>query len=192
MQTLALTRGSDTHVDRPWLVDLLLAVLMGFVAALAKRHLDWSLGIPGHAGVGWIAVLTAGVLINPRRGMAVVAGASMAVWAVPMGIGHSFGYNVFLYGSAAAVLDLLGVLRVPIHRWWGAAIAGGVAHVVKYGYIFMSAWVSGIVRNFEVFGILAAFRNHVVFGIAGGLLGWAVVGVGRRTVWARRFCRDAS
>ena len=71
-----------------WAVDVGLALLTGFGMALAKRTLDFSLGIPGHAGTFWIAVLIAGSMGNRRRGMATLAGASVAVWAVPLGLHH--------------------------------------------------------------------------------------------------------
>jgi len=185
MQTLAPAR-SETHVGRPWFLDLLLALAIGFVAALAKRHLDWSLGIPGHAGVGWIAVLVAGALVNPRRGMAALAGVSMAVWAVPLGLGHSFGYNAFLYGSAAAGLEAVMLLRLPVGRWWGAATAGAAVHLMKYVFVFANAWVSGVFRRFEIYGLLAALRNHLLFGLAGGIVGWSAIVLGRRYIWPRR------
>ncbi len=185
MQTLAPARP-DTQVGRPWLLDMLLALALGLVAALAKRHLDWSLGIPGHAGVGWIAVLVSGTLVNPRRGMAALAGVSMAVWAVPLGLGHSFGYNAFLYGSAAAGLEAVVLLGLPLKRWWGAATAGAAVHLMKFGFVFANAWVSGVFRRFEIYGLLAALRNHLLFGLAGGLVGWSVIALGRRYLWPRR------
>jgi hypothetical protein len=160
-------------------VDTFLAVVIGLVAALAKKYLDFHLGVPGHAGVGWIAVLTAGHLVNPRRGMAVVAGLSMAVWTGPIGLGHSLGYNAALYGAAASVIDVAALLRLPMRRWWGAAVAGLGVHVTKYAYILLYAWFSGIIKRFEIYGLLAALRNHVVFGVAGGLAGWGLYRGGR-------------
>jgi len=191
MQTLA-TRSPrlQRRIERSWLLDVLLAIAIGFGAALAKRYLDWSLGIPGHAGVGWIAVLVSGTLVNPRRGMAALAGVSMAVWGVPLGLGHSFGYNAMLYGSSAAALEAAIVLRLPISRWWGAAAGGAAVHLAKYSFIFGWAWFSGIVRHFEIYGLLAALRNHLVFGVAGGLVGWSVFAAGRRMAAHRR--RSAS
>ena len=180
MQTLARSQA-EASTRRSRVLDLLLAVAVGFVAALAKRYLDWRLGIPGSGGVGWIAVLVAGSLVNPRRGMAVVAGLSMAVWGVPVGLGHSLAYNATLYGIAAAAIEALRIIRLPIARWWGSAATGAVVHVAKYAVIVGNAWLSGIIRNFEIYGMLAALRNHIVFGVAGGLAGWGAWRIGRRS-----------
>lgn len=170
MQTLAPARTSQRMSPA---VAVLVAVLTGLLAALAKRYLDFSLGIPGHAGVGWIAVLVAGRLGNTRTGMATVAGLSMAAWGVPVGLNHSLAYNSVLYGMAGAILDSGAVLRLPLHRWWGATAGGVLVHVAKFGYIFANAWMADMIRNVEVFGLMRSLVNHVVFGAAGGLLGWA-------------------
>ena len=156
------------------------AVGVGLVAALAKRYLDFSLGIPGHAGVGWIAVLVAGRLGNPRFGMATVAGLSMAAWGVPIGLNHSLAYNTALYGMAGAILDSGVMMRLPLHRFWGAAAAGVLIHVAKFGYIFANAWMADMIRNVEVFGMTRSLANHIVFGALGGLLGWGIWKIGGR------------
>jgi hypothetical protein len=162
MQTLA--RSSSTR-RRSAGADIVLAIAVGLVAALAKRYLDFSLGIPGHAGVGWIAVLVSGRLLNSRPGMATIAGLSMGLLAVPVGVGHSM---------AGGLLDSGALLRLPLHRQWGAMLAGITVHLAKFGFIFVNAWVSDILRRVEIFGFLAALANHVAFGAAGGLLGWAI------------------
>lgn len=176
MQTLARTSSTRT---RSILLDVSLAVAIGLAGALAKRYLDFSLGIPGHAGVGWIGVLVLGRLLHGRGGMATIAGLSMGLWGVPIGLGHSLGYNMLLYGMAGALLDSGRLLRLPLNRAWGAALAGAIVHIAKYGFIFANAWISEILRRVEVFGFVAALANHVVFGAAGGLLGWAIWRSGR-------------
>ena len=171
MQTLA--RGSTTR-KRSLAVDLALALMIGLIAALAKRYLDFHLGIPGHAGVGWISVLVVGRLINGRTGMATLAGVSMGLWGVPVGLGHSIGYNLLLYGLAGSLLDSSTLVRLPLQRWWGAALAGVVVHLAKFGFVFANAWISQILRRVEIYGFLAALANHIIFGVAGGMLGWAI------------------
>jgi hypothetical protein len=167
-------------------LDVFGVVAFGLVAALAKRYLDFRLGIPGHAGVGWIACLVAGSSVVRRPGAAAAAGGLMAIWGVPIGLGHSLAYNVGLYGLAGALIDGIRLIGVRVDRPVGAAVAGLAAHLAKFGYIIAAAWVSGIVRNFEVFGLLASLRNHVLFGVAGGVLGWLILTGGRRAVRRRR------
>lgn len=181
MRTLApssTTRHRSAAADIA--IGLSIAVATGLVAALAKRYLDFHLGIPGHAGVGWIAVLVCGRLINGRVGMATIAGLSMGLWGVPVGLGHSLGYNVMLYGMAGALLDSGTMVRLPLHRAWGAGLAGIIVHVAKFGVVIGHAWVSGILRRVEVYGFVRALGNHIVFGALGGVLGWALWRAGPR------------
>ena len=177
MQTLV--RTEPTRKMSP-ATSVLVAVLVGLAAALAKRYLDFSLGIPGHAGVGWIGVLVAGRLGNPRFGMATIAGLAMGAWGVPVGLNHSLAYNTILYGAAGVLLDSSVMLRLPLQRPWGAAIAGVIVHVVKFGYIFANAWIADMIRNVEVYGLMRSLANHVVFGAIGGLVGWSAWRFGGR------------
>lgn len=172
MQTHAVDRAAATR--RPLYVDVLLALAIGLVAALAKRYLDFSLGIPGHAGVGWIAALVLGRIINPRRGMATLAGISMGLWGIPIGLDHTVAYNTLLYGVSAGMLDMPLVTRLPLRRPWGAATAGIVVHLGKFAFVFINVWVSGIVRRVVVYGLASALGNHLIFGAIGGVLGWTV------------------
>jgi hypothetical protein len=177
MQTLA---PSKAERRRPLIADVFIAVTVGLVAALAKRHLDFHLGIPGHAGVGWIAVLVSGALIIRRPGMATIAGVTMALWGVPVGLNHSLAYNALLYGLAGAVLDSRVLLRLPLHRPWGALIAGITVHLAKFAFVFANAWIVLTVRNVEIFGFVGALANHLVFGALGGVAGWALWRYGDR------------
>jgi hypothetical protein len=177
MQTYAPTRAATgrRHLVR----DLGLAVVTGLMGALAKKHLDFHLGIPGHAGVGWIAVLISGRLANCRPGMATVAGVSMGLWSVPVGLGHSLGYNLALYGSVAALLDVPALRRLTGSRLFGAMTAGILVHVAKFVFVLANVLLSGTVRNVEVYGLSSALVNHVAFGAAGGLAGWGLWRTGR-------------
>ncbi len=186
MQTYAPTRA--TAGRRSLIRDLGLAVAIGLVGALAKKYLDFHLGIPGHAGMGWIAVLISGRLANRRPGMAALAGVSMGLWSVPVGLGHSLGYNLALYGAVGSLLDLPGVRRLTASGLFGATTAGVLVHVAKFAFVLANVWFSGIVRNVELYGLSAALVNHVVFGAAGGLVGWGLWRTGSAV--AARFHRQ--
>lgn len=178
MQTVAPT--SEETSRRSTVAAVAIAVAVGIVAALAKRYLDFSLGIPGHAGVGWIAVLITGRLVNGRPGMATVAGLSMGLSSASVGLDHSIAYNTTLYGMAGVVLDSGVMLKLPLRRFWGAMAAGIIVHLAKFGFIFANAWMADIIRRVEIYGFLRSLGNHVVFGAAGGLLGWAMWRTGGR------------
>ena len=96
----------------------------------------------------------------------------MGLWAVPVGINHSVGYNAALYAIAATTLEVPALRHVPLHTGLGAAVAGAAVHLTKYAYVFGLALASGFVRNLNFATFLPALRNHIFFGVLGGLLGW--------------------
>ncbi len=174
MQTSLYPRTEAALRPRRLLADVGLALLIGFAAAAAKRYLGFHIGVPGHAGVGWIAILILGSVVDPRRGMTLIAGASMGLWGIPLGISHSLGYNVAQFTTGAAALESVR-LALPVRRFYGATAAGVAANVAQYGYVLVAAWLSGVLRDFHVYGFLASLRNHVIFGFAGGVVAWALL-----------------
>jgi hypothetical protein len=180
MLTAAPTRtNAFAAPQRGLLVDIGIALGTGLGMAVAKLYLDFSLGIPGHAGTFWIAVLVVGAMLNRRAGMTALAGASVGMWGVPLGLGHAALYNVELYGAAGVTLEILMRLRLPVGTLVGAMIGGALAHAAKFGFVFGSAASSGIVKHFELFGVLPALRNHVLFGLLGGAIAWGIVNASR-------------
>ncbi len=186
MSTIARTRINPLAAEeRPLAFDVGVALLTGLGIALAKRTLDFHLGVPGHAGASWIAVLVLGALVNRRPGMTLLAGASAGGWGVPLGLHQSALYNAELFGSAAAAIDILMALRLPIATMIGAAVAGALAHATKFAFIYVYASGTGVVKHFEVYGVTTALRNHLLFGVVGGLIAWAVFNAARSAAEAR-------
>ena len=173
MQTGTFAKAERRAVRSPG-TDLAIALAVGLVVALARRYFGFHIGIPGHAGIGWIAALVGGSTLTRRPGLATVAGVSAGMWGVPLGVGQGALLSMVMLGSAGAVLDVLRTLRFPIHLAPGAALAGAAVHFVKFAVLFGNALLAGMVRHVEAYGFIASLRNHVLFGLLGGLLAWAV------------------
>ena len=146
----------------------------GAAAVLARHFLGFHLGIPGHAGVGWMAVLVFGYLANRRRGAGTAIGLSSAALSVPLGYGHSFGLTLLTFGAAGVLLDLVFVLPlVRRNTLIGSAIGGAAAHLAKFGLVSGSVLMGGAVKNVAIIGLGIGALNHLLFGLVGGLLGAA-------------------
>ncbi|MBM4437106.1 MAG: hypothetical protein FJ029_07710 [Actinobacteria bacterium] len=149
-----------------------LALVFGTCAALVRRYLDFHLGVPGHTGLAWIAVLTAGALTIRRRWAGTVIGVTTALMGAPVGLGHPFGDNLLLYGLAGLALD--AVFAIPAVRRRGAvgaAAAGTAAHAAKFAVVTLNALTAVTVKNVVVVGLGIALVNHLLFGLMGGLAG---------------------
>lgn len=179
--TVLLTPSLDREagvlpVDRSRLDTLLrlVAVLAFGALAAGAKTCSLHLGIPGHSGVLWLGAMLAGRVLVNRHGSGLLLGMSTAAWGVPLGLGHPFAHNLLLYGAAGAALDL--ACRIPgleIRTCRGAAIAGMLAHLVKFLFIIGSAFSSTVMRHVLVVGALRSAALHLFFGVLAGLLGLA-------------------
>lgn len=163
--------------------DLAIAAATGLGVAVAKRYLDFHLGVPGHSGLFWVAALLVGASAG-RVGTGVAAGAMVGLWGVPVGLGHSAGYNAALYASAGGAFDLARLARISTAGLPGAVAAGALTHVAKLGFVVGYAAAIGMVKHFHVVGFVPTSFNHVLFGAGAGVLAWAAIR-GARALVAR-------
>jgi cell shape-determining protein MreD len=154
------------------------------IAALGKYlHPSW--GIPGSSAIMWLSILVAGKAAVRMDGAGTLMGVGMAAWGIPIGLENTFGYNVLLYGITGLLIDLMfRIPHVDINHPIGAAAIGLVAHMAKYCFIIAAAFASTVTKHFVVVGLLNAALLHAAFGIASGLIGWALVYAGKKA--ARR------
>jgi len=180
MASRALTTRRPVGLDRALARDLAIAAATGLGVALAKRYLDFHLGIPGHSGLFWVAALLLGAS-QGRAGTGVAAGIAVGAWGVPLGLGHSIGYNMALYASAGGALDALRLTRwLSVERLPGAIVAGTSMHLAKLAYITTYASATGLVKHFHLLGFAPTAFNHALFGAGAGILAWAALRATRR------------
>lgn len=176
---IALSWWQDTRVRTA--AQILFLVGMGAVAVLMKK-ITFPLGIPGHSGVLWLGALVAGRALVRRDGAGLLMGASMALWALPIGSNKPFVYNLGLYAAAGLTLDMVARLpRISIRHPLGAIFCGMMAHIVKFGFVAVPALVGGVTKKFMLVGPVESGLLHLAFGAAAGLLGWGAYWVGHRS-----------
>jgi len=167
---IALSWWQDARVRTA--AQILFLVGMGAVATLMKK-ITFPLGIPGHSGVLWLGALVAGRALVRRDGAGLLMGASMALWAIPIGSNKAFTYNLGLYAATGLTLDIVAKLpRISIRHPLGAIFCGMMAHMVKFGFVAIPALVGGVTKKFMLVGPVESGLLHLAFGAAAGLLGW--------------------
>ncbi len=154
------------------ILQILFVLGMGLLATVGKK-IHPAMGIPGSSAVFWLVPLVLGRAIVRRDGTGVFMGASMAFFAMPIGLNNAFLHNFALYGLTGFALDVAARLpKIDITKWYGAIICGTLAHMVKFGFILGASLSSSIAKHFVIVGIMQSFALHLAFGIASGLLGW--------------------
>ncbi|HSB00582.1 MAG TPA: hypothetical protein VLE49_08025 [Anaerolineales bacterium] len=156
--------------------EALLLIGGGVTAVVLHRALDGSLGLPGHHGIEWMALLILGRASSRFRGAGTLTslGASLAA-ALPFLHGNNPVTWLF-YLLPGPVLDLaFRYLPRFANKLWFLVLLGGLAHVTKpIGQLIVNlitGWPFGSFR----YGVLYPFASHLLFGMIGGLLGALIV-----------------
>jgi hypothetical protein len=161
------------------LLKLLLIVGFSALTAVAKR-LHPSMGIPGSSAVFWLTAMVVGRSVVKTELTGTLTGLGVAAWGIPLGLEHTFGYNVLLYGASGLLLDVMTRLpKMGVEHPVGAALSGLVAHMAKYGFIVYAAVTASVTKHFIVVGFLNSAALHALFGAAAGIIGWAIVKTAR-------------
>ncbi len=165
----------QTEWSLKW-TEALLLVGGGVLAVVLHRVYDLSLGLPGHHGIEWMALLILGRASSKFRGAGTLSsvGASVAS-TLPMLQGEN-PYTWLFYLLPGLLMDLaFGYLPSLANKTWFLILLGGLAHATKpVGQLVMNlltGWPFGSFR----YGVLYPFASHLVFGMIGGLLGALIV-----------------
>lgn len=161
--------------------ELLVLAMLAALIVVANVSLRLPIRVPGHSGLVWMALLVTGRSIVARPGAAVVLGALSGTVAVFLGVGDKGALDTFIsYVAAGVGVDAVATLMpVPRHAL-ACALAGAAGNLSKLvTKIALELWI-GIPTGFVMLGRAYPTLTHVAFGLAGGYLGYVVVGALRR------------
>ena len=170
-----ISRAYPTDWALPWWEALLL-IGSGVTAVVLHRTFDTSLGLPGHHGIEWMALLIIGRMSSRFRGAGTLTGVSASFAATLPFLQGGNPYAWLFYLLPGLVMDFsFRYLPRYTNYLWFLALLGGLAHVTKpIGQLtvnLITGWPFGSFR----FGVLYPFAGHLLFGMIGGLLGALVV-----------------
>ena len=148
----------------------------GVLAVVLHRSFDTSLGLPGHHGLEWMALMVIGRASSRFRGAGTLTGIGAALAStVPfLQGGNPFAWLFYLLPGL--VMDFAFRYFPGIaNKLWFMAFLGGLAHVTKpIGQLtvnLITGWPFGSFR----YGVLYPFASHLLFGMIGGLVGGLIV-----------------
>jgi len=158
-----------------WLEALLL-IGGGVMAVVMHRALDNGLGLPGHHGIEWMAIMIIGRASSKFRGAGTLTSISASLAStLPFLHGENpFTWIYYLLPGPAMDLAFRYLPRYA-NKLWFMVLLGGLAHVTKpIGQITVNLLTGWPVGSFR-FGIAYPFASHLLFGMIGGLLGGLIV-----------------
>lgn len=148
----------------------------GVLAVVLHRAYDTSLGLPGHHGMEWMALMILGRASSRFRGAGTLTsvGASLASMVPFLQGGNPYGWLFYLLPGL--VMDFaFRYLPGLTNKLWFLVLLGGLAHATKpvgqFIINLITGWPFGSFRN----GVLYPFATHLLFGMIGGLVGALIV-----------------
>ena len=155
-------------------IQALLLVVFSATTAFMKR-IHPSIGIPSSSAPFWLTAMIVARCTMDWPGSGTLVGAGTAAWGIPIRLEQAFGQNFASFGIAGLTLDVMMLIpKMDIRKWWGAILCALVANLSQFGVILYSSLTATVVKHFEVVGILNSLGLHVAFGIAAGIMGWAI------------------
>jgi hypothetical protein len=163
------------------LFELLLLAMLAALIVVANFALRFPVRLPGHSGVVWMALLVTAATIVPKRGAAITAGCISGVLAAFVGIGDRGALDTVLsYAAAGVGVDLSMMVLGRGARVASCVVAGALGNLLKLATkVMLEVWI-GIPTGFVLLGRLYPAATHTLLGLAGGYLGFLVVGALRR------------
>ena len=169
------SKSFQTDWSLSW-VEALLLMGGGVMAVVLHRALDNSLGLPGHHGIEWMAILIIGRASSRYRGAGTLTsiGASFASVLPFLSGGNPFTWIYYLLPGIVMDLAFYYFPRYS-NKLLFMVLLAGFAHVTKpIGQLSVNLLTGWPVGSFR-FGVLYPFASHLLFGMIGGLLGALVV-----------------
>ena len=148
----------------------------GALAVVLHRAFDVSLGLPGHHGIEWMALMIIGRASSRFRGAGSITSIG-ASFASMMPLLHSDNpYTWLFYLLPGPVMDVaFRYFPMLANKIWFMVLLGGLAHATKpIGQLItnlLTGWPFGSFR----YGVAYPFASHLLFGMIGGLVGALIV-----------------
>ena len=161
--------------------ELLLLGMFAALVVVGNVALRLPIKMPGRSGIFWMGLLVVARSVVAKPGAATAVGLLSGLLAVFVGVGDKGALDTFFsYAAAAVGVDAVLTITGPSGRAAACVLAGTAGNLAKLGVkVLLELWL-GIPTWFILVGRLYPAITHVVFGLAGGYLGFLVLQALRR------------
>ncbi len=169
------SKAFPTEWSLTW-IEALLLIGGGVMAVVLHRALDMSLGLPGHHGIEWMAIMILGRASSKFRGAGTLTSIGASFASVLPFLHGDNPMTWIYYLLPGPVMDLaFRYLPRYANKLWFMVLLGGLAHMTKpIGQLTVNLITGWPIGSFR-FGVAYPFASHLLFGMIGGLLGAMVV-----------------
>ncbi len=165
------SRSYQTEWSLSW-IEALLLIGGGVMAVILHRTTGLSLGLPGHHGIEWMAIMVLGRASSRFRGAGTLTSIGASTASLIPGLQGDNPFSWLFYLLPGLIMDIaLYYLPRYANKIWFLALLGGFAHATKpLGQLAINlatGWPFGSFR----YGVVYPFASHILYGTIGGLFG---------------------
>ena len=170
-----VSKASPTDWSLSW-VEALLLIGSGMLAVVIHRNTDLNLGLPGHQGLTWMAILIIGRMSSRFRGAGSLAGIGASVATFIPALHTANPFTALFYLLPGPVMDFAFYYFPGLSKkLWFLILLGGLAHVTKpLGQLVVNGFMGWPFGSFR-FGVVYPVVSHLLFGSIGGFIGAIIV-----------------
>ena len=168
-------RNFQTDSSLPWW-EVLLLFGSGGLAVILHRATDSSLGLPGHHGIEWMALMIIGRASSRFRGAGSITSLGAAFGSTLPLLAGDNPYTWLFYLLPGPMMDLaFRYLPTYASRNWFLVLLGGIAHATKPVTQLVINLATGFPFGSFRYGVMYPFTTHLLFGMIGGFVGVLIV-----------------
>lgn len=158
------------------LVKYILLYLIGALAMVIHARLRLHLGIPGHQGLIYMALLVgaSSVLNNRFSGLAFAAGSSTILAFGILGFSNPFIFVEYLFVGIVADI-LMNVSKTSRYKLIFILLVGALGYGMIPAIRLLTTSITGFpYKSFMKFGFGVVMLSHIGFGMAGAISGFGI------------------
>jgi hypothetical protein len=166
------------QINREFVIELLIPTILGMLAITAHARLKLHLGIPGHHGLVFMALMMIVRKTSKIKWSSLLFSAGVGSMLYIPFLGFEDPFAVFVYLWPGIIFDLFYVPNVTKQtKTWYIAIIAGLAYSTIPVSRFILGIFTGIVHKSVLQGLSIPFLVFFAFGLLGSLIGIGIIGL---------------
>ena len=182
VQQKSLSRASQTSLNTAKVLEVTLLFLAGVLAIVLHERLRNPIGIPGHHGLEFMAIILAARLSSKIKWAASISALGIGIFILFPVLGFKDPMMGFNYMLPCFFMDLTyNFVPVKKYRNIMLIVAAGLGYLmIPLSRMMVTLFTNYPYSSFLKYGFVTPLATFLLFGILGGLLGTGIYNIGKK------------
>jgi len=160
-------------INREMAIEMLIPFVLGIAAIVAHARIRMHLGIPGHQGLIFMALLLIARKTSKVKWSSIIFSTGVCSMLYLPFLGFNDPFVALVYLWPGIVFDLLYVpMTEKQSKTWYIAAIGGLSYATIPVSRFLLGITTGIMHKSVLSGLSIPFVSFFAFGLLGALIGF--------------------